>query len=104
VIIIIPPRYDYESDLSNSLLQNIGEDDNFRECIISEDDLCIRRELSNSIYGYYNYTYEIVYDPYKEVNVTLPDTKINMFPLFLAGNKSYYNPKIFKLYYWSILE
>jgi hypothetical protein len=100
VIVILPPKYDFKSDLSNSLLKNIEEDDEFRNCVISENSTCIREKVRTSLYGYYNYTYQIFDDPSDEPFIILPERKINTFSIVIAGNFTEYDPKIFKMYYW----
>ncbi|MFP4112135.1 MAG: hypothetical protein ACLFPQ_00500 [Candidatus Woesearchaeota archaeon] len=104
VIIILPPKYNYDSDLSNSLLDNLDRDDVFRKCVIQENTSCIEQKLSESLLGFYNYTYAVVSDPLDQGNLNLPDTKIDVYNVVISGNYTYYNPKIFKLYYWTIIE
>lgn len=101
VLIILPPKYDYQEDLSNSLLQNIESDEDFRQCVIEEDSACISESIKRSLFGYYNFSYVIFDDPLDEPILSgLPNRKINTFSIVVSGNESYYNPKVFKLYYW----
>jgi hypothetical protein len=101
VLVILPPRYDYKEDLSNSLLMDIEKDVLFRQCVITENSTCLSGIIRNSLYGYYNFSYIIFDDPLDEPIVSaLPDRKINTYTVIVSGNLTFYNPKIFKLYYW----
>ena len=100
VLAILPSDKKYSLETTSSLLDNIENDKAFRNCILTEDNYCINQTIQKALYGYYTYDYELLDDINQESTISLPETKVSIFSIIFSGNESYYNPKIFKLYYW----
>jgi hypothetical protein len=100
IIATLPANYEFRQDTSGLNLRGIEKDYAFRNCVIAENSVCINSKIRESIYGMYNYTYQIIDDPQEEPAITIPDGKVNVFSVAISGNYSHYDPKIFKLYYW----
>lgn len=113
VLIILPPNYDYRNDLSDSLLDNIEDDEDFRRCVIEvmEQDKrcmssdCIKKIIRNSLYGDYNYTCVLFDNPTDGPEPVFPeslaDREIFSHSIVFSGNTTYHDPHVFKLFYWS---
>ena len=100
VIIILPPKYSYNQDISNNVFNALEKDPVFRRCVILEDDACIDEKIENSLFGYYNFTYDMYNLPSEETPRTFSAENVNTYTVVISGNRTSYNPKIFKLYYW----
>ena len=100
VIIILPPKYNYRQDISNNVFNSLEKDPVFRRCVIFEDNTCLDEKIENSLFGYYNYTYDIYEQPAEEPPRTFSAEDVNTYTVVISGNRTSYNPKIFKLYYW----
>ena len=101
VISIIPETAVNRNTNPDNFLMGLENNMNFRSCVISEDSTCLDNIISTSIVGYYNYTYSIFDNYLDEPSLNLPQKEINTYSVVVSGNHSLYNPKIFKLYYWT---
>jgi hypothetical protein len=92
-----PSRTELEEDFG--LLDILAQDEEFRNCVITENNSCVRVFLDNTIdIGYYNYTFNISTDTTSSARIKKGDVYLKTY--FIATNLSAYDPKILKLYYW----
>ena len=101
VLIIIPPKYEYSEDLSNSLLREIERDDIFRKCALDNNITCLDNIIRPSLFGKYSYNISIFDKTGESLDLdNVKADKINIFTTVISGNYTNYDPKVFKLYYW----
>ncbi|MFW5852989.1 MAG: hypothetical protein ACOCUR_03080 [Nanoarchaeota archaeon] len=99
VIFFLPKDTRYTEDQSVFLLRNMERNDVFRNCVLSRNDTCIESSIDEVFQGRYFYTYQIY--RYSEPQIQINATEVRVYTWFFAGNQSYYDPMVFKLYYWT---
>ncbi len=105
IIYIIPTDRAENNNLADSLLKNIEEDLEFRNCVIMEDTTCLNNKINISFYGAYEYDFLIFDDPLTEPDyLNTTSDKVYTYSRVFSGNYTNYNPKILKIYYWEFKE
>jgi len=101
---ILPKIVPGEQSLpSVDVLENLGYDDDFRNCVLANTFSCV----NSSVYFFMPNLYKNSYVVYlvndsNFVPQNLPnDRRVYADSLFIAGNLTSYNPVIVRLYYWS---
>lgn len=93
----------YESsDFDEGILYNFLTNDEFRNCVVYENQLCIIDMIESENLRFkslYDYTFIFTEDPNTIIDVDV-DSEIFVESLFISGDYENYDPKFVILYYW----
>ncbi len=81
-------------------LSILQQNDDFRNCVISENGTCVDSNIRLFLQASFDYVYSVSSDP-NYVPSGLPQKRIFVDSIFISGNTTLYKPKIFKVYYWT---
>jgi len=96
---VIPKAATVPEENKLSLLSIMAKDDNFRNCIISQNSDCIESKVREFIPEQYEFVYDVSEIPYS-IMIGLPKKEIFVDSYFFSGNATAYKPIILKIYYW----
>ena len=84
------------------LFSILKENPEFRDCVISENYSCLNSSINTNYPDFakaYTYRINITNDP-NIVPLDMPQKDVRLEALFIAGNNTYTQPKVARVYYW----
>ena len=84
------------------LFSILKENPQFRDCVIIENYSCLNSSISTYYPDFakaYTYRINITNDP-NIVPSDMPQKDVRLEALFIAGNDTYTQPKVARVYYW----
>jgi hypothetical protein len=98
LLVFLPRDVRYTDDQSSYLLKNLERNDEFRNCVLVQNDTCISTVIDTLFEGRYLFEYSI----YKKVEPeqSFNASSIRAYQWFFSGNHTHDDSYIFKLYYW----
>jgi len=103
IMFVVPPRMVVApKEPSIDFVGLLGQNPDFRNCIVAENYPCLHTAI-DSLYPELNKTYEYRLNISSDPNsvIDLPQKEVYVDSVFIAGNVSYFNPKILRIYYWA---
>lgn len=91
------------SDIDEGILYNFLTNDEFRNCVVYENESCIVDMIESEnlrFKGLYDYTFIFTEDPNTIIDVDV-DSEIFVESLFISGDYKNYDPKFLIFYYWA---
>ena len=98
LVIIMPADSLVTSTATLGVLLPYEGNNQFRNCVIAGNDGCVSGFLSSDIPAHMEYEVLITEDPNE--NLELPQKRISVETLYIAGNITNSSSKIVKLFYW----
>lgn len=98
LLVFLPHDVRYTNDQSIYLLKNLERNDEFRNCVLVQNDTCIDATIDTLFQGRYLHKHSI----YKKIEPvqTFNATSVRTYQWFFSGNDTLQDSYVFKLYYW----
>lgn len=84
---------------AENILAFLANDQDFRACLISNNETCINSSIREMINDKYDFNFNISKDP-ASVSLNLPKIDVRAESYFFAGNTTVYSSKVIRLFYW----
>ena len=102
LLVFIPQLRDKTTpQASQNILAGLGDNDDFRNCVIQKNQTCLNQFIERSIEGKYEFKLNFSDDP-NAVVAGLPQKKrVYANSLFIAGNITNSTKQVVRLYFWT---